>query len=135
MITFQWIFIPVLSFLFVGAAIQFIKVPRNRRPAGLATLIFGGAAVLVAFPEIAVIAARATGIGRGTDLVVYVAVFAGAWSGLALYARSRRLEIALTRVVRELALERAAASGDPEEERFERRPEGSHTKAKPGSED
>jgi hypothetical protein len=44
------------------------------------------------------------GIGRGTDLVMYLAVLAGIVVTRYFYSRMRRLENLLTEVVRDIAL-------------------------------
>lgn len=47
------------------------------------------------------------GIGRGTDLLLYVLVIVFAFATVVTYIRFRRVELLLTKVVRALAIEEA----------------------------
>lgn len=67
-------------------------------------LCFGFAALLVVRPAIATRLAHLAGIGRGVDLIIYLAIPALALLILLLFARTRELNAKLTAVVREMAL-------------------------------
>jgi hypothetical protein len=62
--------------------------------------------LLVAFPSIAAKLAELFGVGRGTDLILYLAIVGGIFVSANLYFRSRRAERQLIRVVREMAIMR-----------------------------
>lgn len=109
---FQWVFVPLLV---LSSALSLLRVLRGRvgRREGLAWAAgWGVAAALVADPGLSVRMGNLFGIGRGVDFVLYVSVIAGAYVALSLYGRSRRLEAALTEVVRQLAIEKACRGGD-----------------------
>lgn len=59
---------------------------------------------LIAFPDVTTEVARLLGVGRGTDLLLYLWIVAGGFALLLLYARIRRVERKLTLLTRELAL-------------------------------
>ena len=73
----------------------------------LALLLFAVATGFVLFPEVTSDIAQLIGVGRGTDLIFYLVVFAGVHSCLLLYMRSRRMERKVTELVRALAVETA----------------------------
>src|SRR3954452_15354692 len=75
----------------------------------LAALFFLLAVGFVMFPNSTSYVAQFLGVGRGTDLLLYLTIFAGVHSCLLLYMRSRRIERKLTELVRELAIRNAQA--------------------------
>lgn len=88
-----------------------------RRRIGLRSALFWlaiwiGAAITIANPETTRIVAQTLGITRGADLVFYCAILAGTVGFFLVYAKLRRLEQAVTRVVRDLASETAREPGD-----------------------
>ena len=54
--------------------------------------------------------ANAVGIGRGADLILYLAILSGIWAFARLGARQRLTERNLTRLVRELAISTAVTT-------------------------
>lgn len=69
-----------------------------RRLAGVATL--AGGAVAIVFPDLVTWIANIVGVGRGTDLVLYVLAVVSLFVWIAVYRRIRGLEdqiVALTR--------------------------------------
>ena len=62
---------------------------------------------LVSFPDVTTEVARVLGVGRGTDLLLYLGIVAGGFAFLLLYARVRRVERKVTLLTRELALREA----------------------------
>lgn len=111
MTSFQWIAFAVLGISFsitLTLTVRRVIAPR----VGLAWgLLWIAAAVAIAKPELTAAVARALGIGRGTDLVLYFAILFMIFGFFAVYVRLRRIESDLTRVVRELAI-RSASEGD-----------------------
>jgi len=53
-------------------------------------------------------------VGRGVDVVLYLALVAGAYSAMAFFQRQRRIERVVTELVRQLALDRAERGADPQ---------------------
>ncbi len=89
------------------------KVPgqreASRRAAGLLLVLAGIVAVL--WPQMTTTAANAVGVGRGTDLVLYLLVTVFAYTSLASAQRMHRLQHDITVLTRELALSRPARPG------------------------
>jgi hypothetical protein len=77
----------------------------------LALLLFATATVFVIFPDLTTAVARSLGVGRGTDLLLYVSLIAGVHVILLLYRRTRDLERRLTAQIRATALRDAQDAG------------------------
>jgi hypothetical protein len=107
---FQIVVAPVLAF---SALVSLARARHagSRRLGGLlwAAIWLAGAG-LVLRPNVSTTISSFFGIGRGADFVFYIAVVSGLYALLALYGRLRRLETALTEVVREQAIRDAAFS-------------------------
>jgi hypothetical protein len=93
------------------------KVPRQqealRRATGLLVVLAGIAAVL--WPDLTTKIANAVGVGRGTDLVLYLLVTVFAYAALTTTQRIHRLQHDVTVLTRELALSRPTPPGGGEE--------------------
>ena len=104
MTSFQWIAFVILGISFtltLTLTVRRVIAPR----VGFAwAMLWVAAAVAIARPELTAMVARALGIGRGTDLVLYVAILAMVFGFFAVYVRMRRIESDLTKIVRELAI-------------------------------
>jgi len=90
----------LLALTLFGAAIT-----RNRtatRLLLLVQLLLG--VLLVLFPELTQVAAEVVGVGRGTDLLLYLLVLAVYFGAIVFMAKCRRMERQLTTAVRECAL-------------------------------
>ena len=70
----------------------------------VALLLFLTAATLVVFPDLTTSIARAVGVGRGADLILYVALITGIDVALLLYLRIRHLEQRIADLVRAMAV-------------------------------
>jgi small membrane protein len=70
----------------------------------LGALLFATAVSFVLFPDATSTVAHLLGVGRGTDLLVYLGLLAGVYSFLLLYSRTRRLERRMTEQVRAMAI-------------------------------
>jgi len=81
----------------------------------LAVFFFVTASVLVLFPDSTTRIAHALGVGRGADLLLYLALFAGIHAFLLLYLRTRTLERRVTELIRAVAILNAQdfGSGQP----------------------
>lgn len=96
--------ITLIAVLIVLATIR----RRMSRGSGFAWLLLWIAAGLaIAMPELTVVVARALGIQRGADLVLYVAVLASFAGFFAVFIRLRRLEGSITEIVRHIAVDEA----------------------------
>ncbi len=63
--------------------------------------------VLVLMPDYTIWLAKKLGVGRGADLIFYLSILTFWYILLHLYIRIRKLEQALTEIVRRQALEKA----------------------------
>ena len=70
----------------------------------LAVVLFLAATVFIFFPDLTTVIARSLGVGRGTDLLLYVSLIAGIHIVLLLYRRTRELEHKMTELVRAAAI-------------------------------
>ncbi|MDD9936230.1 MAG: DUF2304 domain-containing protein [Myxococcales bacterium] len=99
----------ILSLLTLGAlaaiSISNIVLRRGRLRFSLMWLaVWVGAGAAIARPDLAVIAARLVGIGRGADLVFYCNVLLTLAGFFYFYLRNRQTQRQLTVMVREVAL-------------------------------
>jgi hypothetical protein len=101
--------IRILLLLGLGSTGWFIFLRRNRLPIHIMTvflLIAAGAAAVV-FPELTQDAADLVGVGRGADLVMYLAIVSVMFVLMHYYTKFVELQRQLTDVTRELAILRA----------------------------
>jgi hypothetical protein len=70
----------------------------------LAVFFFVTATTFVIVPDATTVIARRLGVGRGTDLILYIAVLAGIHAFLLLYVRTRALERKITEQIRAIAM-------------------------------
>lgn len=70
----------------------------------LLTVFFLVGIAFVVFPDTTTQLAQFLGVGRGTDLLLYVSIIGAYVAFLWLYAQIRRIQEALNEVVRELAI-------------------------------
>lgn len=92
--------------LFALAVTMAKYVQRRIKPveAFLWSCIWIAALIVVTLPDATTLLARALGIGRGVDVVIYLSVPLGFYLVFRLYEKLDRLEHDLTKVVRHLAL-------------------------------
>lgn len=81
----------------------------SRRAAALWSLLWVAGAVVVLRPEVATLFARAVGVGRGSDAVLYVSVLAVAFLVFRQFLRIDKLERDITKLVRRIALDELEA--------------------------
>jgi hypothetical protein len=101
---FQIIFVPLCL---LGALTTLVRLARGRmaRRNGLFWFaLWAAAAAFITEPGLTTTIARWLGIGRGADLVFYIAILGGVTASLYFYAKCRQLEILVTTVVRNQAL-------------------------------
>lgn len=103
----------ILTALFLLLLASGLAMARRDRLLGWVLAASSAAAVLpVWLPELATELAHLVGVGRGTDLLLYLWFTISVLLILALYLRLMRLQDRLTELVRALAL-READAGDP----------------------
>lgn len=96
---------PILMAVLVGVVLLYFSRLRSKAVDGLIILLcFGCASLLVMRPNIATRLARLVGVGRGADLIVYLALPGLLMMILLLFARTRELDAKLTAAVREYAI-------------------------------
>jgi hypothetical protein len=101
--------IRILLLLGLGTIGWFIFLRRNRLPFHIMTVfvLIGLAALAVIFPDLTQDTADLVGVGRGTDLVTYMAIVSVMFVLLHYYTKFVELQRQLTQVTRELAILRA----------------------------
>jgi hypothetical protein len=109
---FQAIFVPFCALLAVRALFRTWGGRLPRLTGVLGILIWSAAAVAIAMPELTIRVAAALGIGRGADLVFYLAILGGVGVSFYFYQRSRQLENLITALIRREAVG-SARSGPP----------------------
>ena len=103
---------PILITLLVVLVVLYFARLRSRGSDGLLiALCFVVSAFLVVRPTVATRLAHMVGIGRGVDLVIYLAIPGLALMILLLFARTRDLNLKLTATLRELAISNAQVNG------------------------
>ena len=107
MTLFQAIFAPLCA---CAAAAMLWRTARGRSPRrnGLFwTAVWLTAGLLILFPLVTTRIAGWLGIGRGADLLLYIAILAGLASSFFFYVKHRRLEVMVTEIIRREALNSA----------------------------
>jgi small membrane protein len=91
----------------------FIFLRRNRLPLHIMTvfLLLGAGAVAVVAPDITNQVAHAVGVGRGADLVMYLAIVGVMFVLLHYYSKFVELQQKLTELTRQIAIMKAEAPG------------------------
>jgi small membrane protein len=91
----------------------FIFLRRNRLPLHIMTvfLLLGAGAVAVIVPDIPNRVAHAVGVGRGADLVMYLAIVAVMFVLLHYYSKFVELQQKMTELTRQIAILKAEAQG------------------------
>jgi hypothetical protein len=111
MILAQPILVALLALL---VALYFARLRTRAWDILVIGLCFGIAALLVVRPSVATHLAHMVGIGRGVDLILYLAIPALALLILLLFARTRELNLKLTAAVREMALANPHVNAAPD---------------------
>ena len=102
---FQWITLPILVLLIIERTWTLLRGSGSRRVALFWGLIWAGAAVAIAWPDLTTSIAASVGISRGADLAMYFAILFGFVGFFMTYVRMRRLDANLTLLVRRIAIE------------------------------
>lgn len=104
MTTFQLVAVPLLAFLVLITAVATTRRKMAGRVGAAWIALWLASATSIAYPGILVRLAHFLGIGRGADLVLYLAIFFGFISLFLIYLRFRRIDEQLTTLVRHLAI-------------------------------
>ncbi len=113
MTLFQLITFPIALALGLRSALRLLRGERYRMRAVLGTLLWIAAAVTILIPNATTKIANRLGIGRGTDLVTYLAALAFLWSWFYFHQKITRTARHLTDLCRALAVERALRQYPP----------------------
>lgn len=116
MTLFQLAFVPLCLLVGLVTLVRTAKGQVLRRNGAFWAAVWLGAAVFIAFPSTTTSIARWLGIGRGADLILYIAILAGLGGSLYFYQRFRRLEITVTELIRREALKTATMGSRPVKE-------------------
>ncbi len=101
--------IRILLLIGLAATGWLIFLRRNKLPFHILTVfgLLGAGAAAVVFPNLADDAARLVGVGRGADLVEYIAVVVVMFVLMHYYTKFVELQQQVTHLTRELAIMRA----------------------------
>jgi hypothetical protein len=101
---FQYLALSLLLVLAIITVRAGMRGRVRRRIVVFWLLVWITTAICAAWPRATVLIARAVGIGRGTDLVLYCSVLITLIGFFYIYSRFRRVEHDLTLLVRQLAV-------------------------------
>ena len=104
---FQILAMIVVGALFILSLVAMLRGWAARRECLAWVVVWFSAGVAIAWPGVTGVVAKALGIGRGADLVLYSAVVIMMIGFLMVYVRLRRIRRELTLLVRELAIRNA----------------------------
>jgi hypothetical protein len=107
--SFQLFGIALVTIFILLSVTNIIRYRGRPRVTFLWLLVWILSGIAIADPSIAVVAARAVGVGRGADLVFYFNVLMTLMGFFVVYLRQRKLDRHITVLVRELALTRGNA--------------------------
>jgi hypothetical protein len=102
--TFQVVTLPLLAVMVLVTAIQIARRRLAPRFGTAWIALWVAAAVSIANPDLLVRIAHFLGIGRGTDLVLYLSILFMFAAFFIIYLRFRRVDEQLTKIVRHLAI-------------------------------
>lgn len=115
MSTFQILLIASLIATGVTLVALVLRGVMGRLEAAVSLLAVIAGIVFAIAPNLTTVIARAIGINRGTDLLLYLLVLAVMYGFLAIYLKLRRVRRELTLLVRELAIREATDRARPRE--------------------
>lgn len=104
---FQWLAIPILVLLAMREIVAIARGRGRRRFRLLRMGVWLAAAAAIARPSLLSVVANGLGIGRGTDLVLYLFLLTFIATAFGLYAKCQRLERQLIDLARAVAIDRA----------------------------
>jgi len=104
---FQYLVVALVLLLSIATLRSVTRGGIRKRIAIFWLTVWLGAGALALWPRSTMLVARALGIGRGADLVLYCTAFATLVGFFYIYVRFRRLDRSMTMLVRQIAVERA----------------------------
>ncbi|NIP85328.1 MAG: DUF2304 family protein [Planctomycetales bacterium] len=104
---FQWLALTAILGLLIVELVSAVRGRVFRTFWVVRVIIWISAGIAIYQPDLTTRLARAIGIERGADLVLYLTVLTFFGTSLFLYARCLRLQQQITRIVRHLALDEA----------------------------
>ena len=107
---FQYLVVALMLLLSVATLRSATRGGIRKRIAIFWLMVWFGAGTIALWPRSTMLVARALGIGRGADLVLYCTAFATLVGFFYIYVRFRRLDRSMTLLVRQIAVERALDS-------------------------
>lgn len=108
MISVAQLFLLSVAVLAMGLAVIWFRQQKIGAMALLLWLfLWTGFAVVVLFPETAVVLAHLLGISRGVDLALYLSVILVFFLLFRIYVRLERVDLQITQIVRAVALREA----------------------------
>jgi hypothetical protein len=112
MIAFQWASLTVLGLCILSDLRRFWRGSTARGLLAARLVVWSIAAAAIARPDLTSIVATSMGIGRGTDLVLYLFVLAFIATTFYFYSRYQRLQRQITELVRQQAIREAQFGED-----------------------
>ena len=113
MTPFQIVALTLIAILLVATVVSTFRGIATRREGVLWSSVWLAAGIAIAQPRIIAVVARALGIGRGADLLLYCAVVVMLIGFLMVYTRLRRLRRDMTLITRHLAIQNAIDNRQP----------------------
>jgi small membrane protein len=109
MTAFQLVALPLLVLFMIATGVATARHRLTVRAGVLWIVLWTAAAVSIAHPETLVTIARFLGIGRGTDLVLYLSILFMFVAMFLIYLRFRRMDEQITMLVRHIAIREGLA--------------------------
>ncbi len=104
---------PILVCILLLGLTLYFRMPRSRlADRVVVSVVLFSALVLVAFPEWANVIAHRIGVGRGVDLIFYLAIPGLGFTVLLLVSKVLQLEARICELARQVALRDAVAPAD-----------------------
>jgi small membrane protein len=99
----------LLGILAAGLAVYLVRLRSRVADRLLTCLLACGAAVGILVPDVATFSASLVGVGRGVDLVFYLALFTLSYLWVLGATKQRQTQQRITRLVRTMAVDTARA--------------------------
>lgn len=102
----QFILLVIIAAAAFGAIRQFRQGGLSVRRLIVWITLWIAAAMIVILPQTATLIANIVGVGRGSDFIIYLSIVGLAYLVFRLFVKIEDMEREITRLVRELALEK-----------------------------
>ena len=104
---------PILVALLIAAAVLYFGKLRSLLLDRLVVLVLIACGiVMVIAPDLTTRIAHAVGVGRGTDLVIYLGLVGFAFLWLVLYSEVRTLQVRISELARAIAIDKTRNPGE-----------------------